>query len=95
MKFFIMLMLSTTLIFANTRDTSKPRTKEVSNGPGISTEMIRHDREDSIKREQSATGRGHWNDSLYTSCRNQNGVWLSPGEGGYTACMNDKDMMKK
>jgi hypothetical protein len=54
-----------------------------------------YDNADSVQTGQSSTQRQYQYESNAKQCRTLNGVWLSIGERGYAACMDNSETMKK
>lgn len=54
-----------------------------------------YDNSDSVQTGQSSTQRQYQFESNAKQCRTLSGVWLSIGERGYAACMDNSETMKK
>ena len=93
--FVLALSISAPLYAGSAFNASAPNSDQSLTVHKNAQELAEYDSSDAISSGQAATSRELYNDNTSTSCRNTNGVWLSPGEAGYTTCMNDTEMLKK
>lgn len=54
-----------------------------------------YDNSDSVQTGQSSTQRQYQYESSAKQCRTLRGAWLSIGERGYAACMDNSETLKK